>query len=47
MSYRGEVLVAIINNRADFALAMDKHWYRVPVSSQAKWLKDRSGRLCS
>jgi very-short-patch-repair endonuclease len=38
--YRGEVLVAIINNRADFALAMDKHWYRVPVSSQAKWLRD-------
>ncbi len=41
MSYRGEVLVAIINNPADFALAMDKHWYRVPVSSQEKWLKDR------
>jgi very-short-patch-repair endonuclease len=40
MSYRGEVLVAIINNRPDFALAMDKHWYRVPVSSQEKWLKD-------
>ena len=41
MSYRGEVLVTIVNNRADFALAMDKHWYRVPVSSQAKWLRDR------
>ncbi len=41
MSYRGEVLVAVINNRADFALAMDEHWYRVPVSSQEKWLKDR------
>jgi len=41
MSYRGEVLVAIINNRADFALAMDQHWYRVPVSSQEKWLRDR------
>jgi very-short-patch-repair endonuclease len=39
--YRGEVLVAIINNRLDFALAMDEHWYRVPVSSQEKWLKDR------
>jgi very-short-patch-repair endonuclease len=39
--YRGEVLVAIINNKADFALAMDQHWYRVPVSSQQKWLKDR------
>jgi very-short-patch-repair endonuclease len=41
MSYRGEVLVAIINNKADFALAMEQHWYRVPVSSQEKWLKDR------
>ena len=41
MPYRGEVLVAIINNRADFALAMDQHWYRVPVSSQEKWLRDR------
>lgn len=41
MSYRGEVLVAIINNRLDFAIARDKHWYRVPVSSQAKWLADR------
>jgi len=41
MPYRGEVLVAIINNKADFAQALDQHWYRVPVSSQAKWLKDR------
>jgi very-short-patch-repair endonuclease len=41
MSYRGEVLVAIINNRPDFALAMEEHWYRIPVSSQEKWLKDR------
>jgi very-short-patch-repair endonuclease len=40
MQYRGEVLVAIVNNRGDFALAMDKHWYRVPVSSQEKWLKN-------
>src|SRR3989304_5967395 len=41
MPYRGEVLVAIINNRPDFVLAMDKHWYRVPITSQEKWLKDR------
>ena len=41
MSYRCEVLVAIINNRLDFAIARDKHWYRVPVSSQEKWLTDR------
>ncbi len=41
MSYRGEVLVAIINNRLDFAIAHEKHWYRIPVGSQEKWLKDR------
>jgi hypothetical protein len=32
------VLVAIMNNAHDFALARDKHWYRIPVSSD-KWLK--------
>jgi hypothetical protein len=41
MPYRGEVLVAIVNNKADFARALDQHWYRVPVSSQEKWLADR------
>jgi len=32
------VLVAIMNNAHDFALARDKRWYRIPVSSD-KWLK--------
>lgn len=41
MSTRGEVLVAIINNLLDFSIARDKHWYRIPVSSVDKWLKDR------
>src|SRR3990172_5673577 len=41
MSYRGEVLVAIINNLLDFAIAREKHWYRIPVGSKEKWLKDR------
>lgn len=41
MSTRGEVLVAIINNVLDFAIASDKHWYRIPVSSTEKWLKNR------
>ena len=40
MSRRGEVLIAIINNRLDFALAQEKRWYRIPFSSQKKWLKD-------
>jgi len=38
---RGEVLVAILNNLLDFAVARDQHWYRIPMSSVHKWLKDR------
>jgi very-short-patch-repair endonuclease len=38
---RGEVLVAIVNNPFDLALARDQHWYRIPVGSAEKWLKDR------
>jgi len=41
MSADGEVLVAIMNNPLDFAIAQDRHWYRVPVSSANKWLKAR------
>ena len=41
MHPRGEVLVAIINNHLDFAVARDQHWYRIPVSSAHKWLKGR------
>ena len=41
MGHRGEVLVAILNNRSDFVTARDRGWYRVPVSSAQKWLKDR------
>ena len=36
-----EVLVAIMNNPLDFAVARDQHWYRIPVSSAEKWLKRR------
>ena len=38
---RGEVLVAIMNNLLDFAIARDKHWYRIPVRSPERLLKDR------
>ena len=38
---RGEVLVAIMNNRLDFGIAADRHWYRVPVDKQEKWLANR------
>jgi hypothetical protein len=41
MSARGEVLVAILNNHRDFAIARDSHWYRIPVASVDKWLKTR------
>ncbi|MEW5986703.1 MAG: DUF559 domain-containing protein [Chloroflexota bacterium] len=41
MTKRGEVLVAIMNNLLDFAVARDEHWYRVPVGSMEKWLKNR------
>jgi very-short-patch-repair endonuclease len=33
------VLVAIMNNRLDLALAREQGWYRIPVSSAEKWLK--------
>jgi very-short-patch-repair endonuclease len=33
------VLVAIMNNPLDFAVARDQHWYRIPVTSATKWLK--------
>jgi hypothetical protein len=41
MSTRGEVLVAIINNRHDLASARERRWYRIPVGSARKWLKER------
>jgi very-short-patch-repair endonuclease len=41
MLERGEVLVAIINERHDFAIAGEQHWYRIPVASQKKWLQRR------
>ncbi|MDY6876052.1 MAG: DUF559 domain-containing protein [Chloroflexota bacterium] len=41
MVTRGKVLVAILNNLLDFAVARDQHWYRIPVSSVNKWLQGR------
>jgi very-short-patch-repair endonuclease len=38
---RGEVLVAIMNNHDDFIIAYDQHWYRIPMSSVEKRLKNR------
>lgn len=41
MSERGEVLVVIMNNSLDFSILHEKLWYRIPVSSKVKWIKDR------
>jgi len=41
MSKRGEVLVAIINKQLDYAILREKLWYRIPISSVEKWLKER------
>jgi hypothetical protein len=41
MSKRGEVLIAIINNKLDFAVLREQLWYRIPVSSVEKWIKER------
>lgn len=38
MSKSGEVLVAIVNNQADFTIALTKHWYRIPATSKQRWL---------
>ena len=46
MGTRGEVLVAIMNNPLDFAIARDQHWYRIPVSSVEKRLKERWPPQC-
>lgn len=41
MTDRGEVLVAIMNNKQDFAILRQKQWYRIPISSVKKLIKDR------
>jgi very-short-patch-repair endonuclease len=33
------VLVAIVNNKPDFRIVRDKHWYRIPVESAHKWCR--------
>jgi len=41
MSQRGQVLVAIMNESRDLAIAREKHWYRIPVPSVNRFLKTR------
>ncbi len=37
---RGEVLVAVLNNKEDFRIAREEGWYRIPVNSAQRWLRD-------
>src|SRR5436305_4304846 len=39
MSRRGELLVALIKDQRDMAIARREHWYRIPVESKEKFLK--------
>jgi very-short-patch-repair endonuclease len=41
MARRGEVLVAILRSHQDFAIAREQNWYRIPVDSAQRLLKDR------
>lgn len=41
MAYDGEVLVAIFKDKLDFNLAYEQHWYRIPIRSAEKWMKNR------
>jgi len=34
-------LVAIVNDKRDLAIVQNQSWYRIPVSSVEKWLKER------
>lgn len=38
---KDEVLIAIINNQADFRILCERAWYRIPTNSVEKWLKQR------
>jgi len=40
MTCEKNVLIAVMNNQKDFETARDKNWYRIPVSSAKKWIKD-------
>ncbi len=34
------VLIAILNNRRDFQIARDQHWYRIPVERAPRGLHE-------
>lgn len=38
---KDEVLVGIVNSPRDLEIALKENWYRIPVSSAQKWVRDR------
>lgn len=38
---RGEVLVTIMNKPLDMAILREKGWYRIPIGSAQRWIRDR------
>ncbi len=40
LNFPDNLIVSIINNQLDFNLLHDQLWYRIPVSSADKWLKN-------
>lgn len=47
MSKRGEVLVAIINNKRDMDIAREQNWYRIPMGTQGKFVLNLSEQVNS
>jgi hypothetical protein len=45
VSDTGEVLIGILNNLKDFAIARDQHWYRIPSSSFEGIQEERNARI--
>ena len=41
MAERSNVLIAIMNDPRDLTIAQNEHWYRIPVTSAHRFLKDR------
>ena len=39
MADENSVLVVVMNNKPDFAIARDERWYRIPVEKATKWGK--------
>jgi very-short-patch-repair endonuclease len=40
-SHQSQVLIAIMNNLLDMSIAQDQGWYRIPVASVERFLKNR------